>query len=275
MNYLAVYAGETAERDIWSEAAQYPLDVGSNKLVLIRNAEKLSQWDRLQSWMGYTRQLPGVYLVFVSNEIDLPHITANGKKAGLKPHLAMIRAPRGSIVKCSTPNESDALSWIQRRSSLDDATARHLLVRTGGDFVDISAVCRKLALFGGRANSSTIDAMCTERPGAGFVDNLLAINKKKALLAIPGLIERENNMMIGLLDSRLDLLQALHHVHNSGQPLREVMGINPYLARQYLPLARHYEPARCTYRRRVLAVVDDALRQGARDAVWEALVALW
>lgn len=275
LDYIPLYASESAEGHIWAEANQYPLNPGSNRLVLVRQAEKLTRWDRLQSWMTRTRQLPGVYLLLVSNETDLPYATAGGKRAGLKPHIAAIKAPRGSLVKCSMPNEADALAWVQRRSQLDDAAARHLLTRCGGDLATAAAVCAKLAVFGGRASTATIDAMCTERPAASFVDSLLALNKKQALLAVPDLAEREAAMLIGLLDSRLDLLQALHRIHNSGQSLRDLNGINPFLARQYLPIARHYEPSRCVYRRRVLAVIDDALRSGARDAVWEALVALW
>lgn len=275
LDYVALHASDSAERDIWSHAVQYPLDAGANRMILIRDAQKLTRWDRLQRWMAATRQLPGVYLVFVSNESDLPYVMDGGKKAGLKPHAAMIKAPRGSLVKCSTPNEDDAVAWVQRHARMGDDVARHLLDRAGGDLGEVKDVCAKVSLFDGPATVSSVNALCRQRPGESFTDSLLALDKRQALLSIPSLTDSDFAMTIGLLDSRLDLLQALHRIHNSGQSLWESSGINRYLARQYLPLARHYEPSRCVYRRRVLAVVDDVFRRGARDAVWEALVALW
>jgi DNA polymerase III delta subunit len=274
-NLLSLRASASTEAQVWAATAQYPLDTATPRLVIIRDAEKLTRWDRLTQWLGRTRQLPGVYLLFVSNENDLPYERAEGKKAGLKAHVAAIRAPRGSLVKCSMPNEADALAWVRRRAPMNDATAAHLLHRAGGDLGEVAAVCAKLSLFDGHASTATIDALCRQRPADSFTDSLLALDKTSALLAVADLNKHDSAMLIGLLDSRLDLLQTLHHIHNAGQPLWEISGVNRYLARQYLPIARHYEPARCVYRRRVLAVVDDAFRNGARDAVWEALVALW
>lgn len=275
LDYQSFHAGETHERDIWAEAFQYPLIPGSNRLIVIRDAEKLTHWDRLQTWLTHTRQLPGVYLVFVSNETDLPYLMAGGKRAGLKPHVAMIKAPRGSLVRCSMPAEDDAVAWVQRRSQLPESLARYLLVRTGGSLADAAAVCAKISLFDGQIGKTTIDVLARLRPSQSFADTLLRLEKPLALLAAADIEQSETGKVIGLLDSRLDLLQALHRIQVAGQSLRDATGVNPYLARQYIGIARHYDPSRCVYRRRVLAVVDDAFRNGARDGVWEALVALW
>lgn len=275
IDYVTLSHQPAFDRQVWSAANQYPLNPGANRLVLVRDAEKLTRWEQLELWMGRTRQLPGVYLVFVSNETDLPYVMTGGKKDGLKPHVAAIKAPRGHVVRCTMPNEVDAVAWVRRRARLDDETARHLLTRSGGNLAAVSAVCAKLALFDGNAGRSTIDALCQERPVESFVDCLLAVDKKAALRCIADLLEADYAKTISLLDSRLDMLQVLNKVQAAGQGFRDVPSINPYLVRQYMPIAKHYDGRRCVYRRRVLAVIDDALRSGAREGVWEALVALW
>lgn len=274
LDYQCLYAGSD-ETEVWATVRQYPLTPGANRLIVVRDAEKLTRWAQLTSWMATTRQLPGVYLVLVSNDSDLPYITELGRKGGLKPHIAAIKAPRGSLVRCAMPAEDDAVAWVRRRAQMDDATAKFLLTRTGGNLATVAAVCAKINLFDGAAGTATIEALCAEKPSASFVDLLLGLDKKAALLRVPDLPDAEAGKLIGLLDSRLDLLASLHRIQVTGQSLREATGINPYLARLYIGIAKHYDQSRCVYRRRVLAVVDDAFRNGAREGVWEALVALW
>lgn len=274
LDYVSLSATSTFDRDVWAEANQFPLVAGSNRMILIRDAEKLNHWEQLTLWLTRTRALPGVYLVFVSNEPDLP-MTGSGNKRTLKPHVAQLRAPRGFVVRCTMPGEADALAWICRRGRLDEALARHLLTRTGGNLAAAAAVCTKLSLFPQAAGTAAVDALVAETPAADFTDNLIALDKRRALLTVGGLGYDDYFKVIALLDSRLDLLHKLHRMQNAGQNWRDVTGINPFLQRQYLPHARHYDQAACTRRRRVLAVLDDAVRSGARDAIPESLVALW
>jgi hypothetical protein len=133
----------------------------------------------------------------------------------------------------------------------------------------------KLRLFEQAAGAATINALVAEAPAADFTDSLIALDKRTALLSLPGLADAELISLIALLDSRLDLLERLHRIQIAGRSWRDASGVNPFLLRQYMPHARHYDSTSCTRRRRVLAVVDDALRTGARDGVFEALTALW
>lgn len=274
LDHVSLSFSPTFERDVWAAANQYPLNPGSNRMILIRDADRLTRWQQLEAWLTRTRTMPGVYLVFVSNEPDLPTHTLAGKKV-LKPHVAALRAPRGSLVKCTMPAEADALAFVRRRAPLDDSTARYLLTRTGGNLGAAAAVCAKLRLFEQAAGAATINALVAEAPAADFTDNLIALDKRQALLSLTGLADAELIRLIALLDSRLDLLERLHRIQIAGQSWRDVSGVNPFLLRRYMPHARHYDAAGCTRRRRVLAVVDDALRTGARDGVFEALTALW
>ena len=274
MDYISLSSSPTLDRDVWAEANQYPLTPGSNRLVLVRDADKLTRWQPLENWLARTRSLPGVYLLFISGEPDLPYTTVGGRKT-LKPHVALIKAPRGSVVRCTGLNEADLIAWVRRRSALDETQARHLLTRTGGNLTMAAAVCHKLALFGLSVGSETLNKLITEQPSAEFTDHLIALDKRRALLALPNLDDADRLKMVALLDSRLDLLEKLNRIHTAGRSWRDATGVNPFLLRQYMPYARHYDSSSCTNRRRVLAVIDDALRSGARLAVMEALVALW
>lgn len=273
-DYLSLSYSSTFERDVWAEANQFPMTPGANRMVLIRDAEKLTRFEQLELWLTRTRALPGVYLVFVSGEGDLP-MTGTGNRRTLKPHVEKLRAPRGYLVRCTTPSEPDAVAWIRQRAPLDEDLAKFLLTRTGGNLAACAAVTAKLALFSQAAGEGTVTALVNESPAADLTDSLIALDKRRALLSIDGMRHDDLFRVLALLDSRLDLLQKLHRIQIAGQTWRDVTGISPFLQRQYMPHARHYDPASCARRRRILAIVDDALRNGARVGVLECLVALW
>lgn len=274
MDYISLSLSPTLDRDVWAEANQYPLTPGSNRLILVRDADTITRWQPLQTWLARTRTLPGVYLLFVSSQPDLPYTTVGGKKT-LKPHVALLKAPRGFVVRCTGLNEADAVAWVQRRSPLDAASAQYLLTRTGGNLAAAAAVCAKVTLFGQSVRSVALNTLITEQAADDFTDYLIALDKRRALLALPDLDDADRLKAVALLDSRLDLLERLNRIHTAGRSWRDVTGINPFLLRLYMPYARHYDSSACSNRRRALAVIDDALRSGARDAVMESLVALW
>lgn len=270
LDYVSLSYGPAYEREVWAAANQFPLTPGANRMVLIRDADKLTRWSQLDTWLSRTRSLPGVYLVFVS---DRPEDL--GTRKGVPAHLAGIRAPRGFIVRACGLSENDAVAWVQARSSLDTALAKYLLTRTGGNLDAAAAVCAKLALFDQGAGSATINALVAESSSDDFTDNLIAGDKRKALMRLPDLAHTDRIKAVALLDSRLDLLERLHRMKIAGHSWREASGISPFLLRQYMPHATGYDPDTCTHRRQVLAVLDDVLRRGVHDGVLESLVALW
>lgn len=260
---------------LWAKTHQHPMAPGGNRLVVIRDAEKITSWEPLTIWVTQRRTLPGVHLIFVSNDADLPRQNT-AKRAAAADHIEAMKPPRGYVVRCSSVSAADALAWVIARSTMDERTARHLLTRVGGDLTAAGAVCAKLRVFGDVDVTTTIiDNLVDKIPGDTFVELLLAGHKSDAFASISDIPDREAGKVIGLLDSRLDLLAKLWDAQAQGRYGQQIHGINPFLIRQYTPIAKHYEPARCAHSRQVLAVVDDALRQGARAGVWETLVALW
>lgn len=275
LNYASLTAGLDTEATIWAVANQYPLSTGASRLTVIRDADKLKKWDALTLWAGNLRTMPGSHLLFVSAEPDFPY-TGDGKRGTLKPHVELIKN-KGRIVRCAMPNEPDAIAWVRRRCPLlDDDTAQYLLTRAGGSLSITVNVAAKLSLFTNVVvTTATIDLLVEERSGLSFVDALLHDDKRAAVTLAPSLDRAERSRVTALLDSRLDLLGQLWNTVRAGQGLRDVTGVNPFLARLYLPVAKHYSPQRCAYSRRLLAVVDDAHRRGADEGVMEALVALF
>jgi DNA polymerase III delta subunit len=271
LDYHSRSASANQPREIWAAANQYPLAPGANRLVLVRDVEKLTGWEPWEGWLNRARYLPDVYLVLVSGEADFPNDDAGKHRV----ELAQAKRRLVQMVRCAMPNEADAIAWARQRGNLDEDMARHLLTRAGGDLRVTAGVCAKLSLFPGRPGKGIINELCEENSGLSFVDALLNGNKPAALRALPNMDELEWLRVLGLLDSRLDTLATLWKAVRSGYTQREVTGMPVFLVRQYMPVAKHYDPQRCVYARRVLAVIDNAVRSGARGAAMESLVALW
>lgn len=267
--FVSLSRSSTFDTDVWAEAFQSPLTPGQPRLVVVRDAEHLKRWDKLHLWMGFRRRMPGIFLVFVSGQPDVPK--AGGKVVA---HLAIIKAPAGFLVRATAPKDDDAIAFARRRApGLDADMAAYLLDRAGGELITVASACAKISLFNGKVGPTTIDALCAERPADNFVNHLVASQKRQALQCLPDLDDRSLGVL-HRLGNLIDLLARLHRIQISGQSWRDA-GVDSFQARLYLPYARDYDLRRCVYRRRVLAVVEDALLQGATTGVMEGLVALW
>lgn len=263
IDHVSLSCVDTPAPEVWAQARMYPVTPAAPRLVVARDAHALTSWAPLQPWLDTCRTLPKVYLLFVSAQPDLPDPTP--------AHVAVLTARRhGQVVKCSTPNTEDLLVWLRRRLPIDQAMAYRLLSNVGGDVSAAADAAGKLAVFDGAPGPASVDAVCAT-PTGEFVTALLTGDKPAAIAAA-------HTATLGTLTTlaaRVDLLGDLWHAVRAGRSAREIRGHPPFLVHRYLPLARHYDPRRCAYARRVLAVVEDAYRSGARIGVIEALVALW
>jgi DNA polymerase III delta subunit len=264
-------AGQDSDRDVWAAAHQYPGAVPTNRLIVVRQAQRFKIWRPLAGWLDAYRALKGIYLIFVSDEADF---TTAGRTGELVAHLQVIR-DRGRIVRCAAPNHDDCLKWIKAQSNLTDEAAEHLIDRAGGDVQIIGNLLRKLELFENTASSGAIDALVDREPADTFSELLLANDKRGALIAGSRVSEKDIIGIVSAADRRLDVLEKLWTASHAGLAVRDIRGINPYLIRKYSNLARTYDPARVAKIRRLLAVCDRALRSGVSDGVIEALIAMW
>lgn len=266
-------AGTVPDGDIFAATHQYPVHSGGNRLVVVRDASKIKRWDPLHTWLAESRRLAGSHLVFVAGTADLPTGTGPLAKA-----VEAIKAKRSLsvVVRATQLNQDDAHAWLRRRAPrLSDYVAAHLLARVGGNLLAAAHVAAKLSLFDATAGTATIDALVERIPNDTFVDAVLHRNRRDAFAAAPTMTDDDALRAVGTLDQRLDLLDRLRRGLATGRRPHEIPGVNPYLGRRYATIAPRYDPRRSANCRHVLAVVDAALRSGARTGCLETLVALW
>lgn len=282
---LHLVVGEDSERSIWAAAEQHPLG-SSPRLVIIRNAEDLKNWDRFIAWMRDRTLNPRTYLVLISNEERIPKTTPtreerrDGAKPEPLPHIAAIGA-RGHVVECrpfTSATAHHSIPWVQSKVRMREGVAKHLMERSDFNLRHVRDLCAKLAVFPGEPTIAVINDMLTERPRDSFADALLALDRKTALLALREIPPSDYGRVIGLLDSRLELAGMIHDMqveHRSQGEITKAAGQQAFLVKDVLPVAKHYDIKRRQSIRKVLAVADEAYRSGQTESVMEALTLFW
>lgn len=69
MDYVSLVAGSSPDREIWAALNQYPFDPKANRLVLVRDVERVKRWAPFLDWMANSRLLPTNYALFVSSSL--------------------------------------------------------------------------------------------------------------------------------------------------------------------------------------------------------------
>lgn len=284
-DYVPLVVGEDSEREVWAQINQYPVGSG-NRLVVIRNADRLQRLDRLPEFIKARTSNPRTHLVFISNEEKIarteptPEEKREGKKGRLVPHLAAI-GTKGHVIECRPFTQSTAkyaIAWVQDKVRMREGIAAHLLNRANGDLRLVRDLCAKLALFPEQVSISTVNGMLTEQPRDSFVNALLALDRPTALLALREMTTNDYSRTIGLLDSRLDLAGLVHDMLAKHHPQYEIAAAassQAFLVPDLMPVAKHYDAKRRHAIRRVLAVADEAMRGGNYEGVMEIIVAFW
>lgn len=283
LDYMALRAGRVPDRDLWAAAFTYPATPGARRLLVVRDAEKISNWRPMKSWFERSRELPGVWIVFVSADDGFydKSIKDEDSDDKLRPHVRVIKdASQGYIVRCAALSDDDAVAWLRARSSqMSDLVAQRVLVRVGGNLSAAAAVAKKASVFGGQLPEKVADALCQEASANDFSDDLLAMQKRAALLAAISVERGEIGRLLGLLDSRLDLMSkinaALRQRMFDARAVASSQDVKIFLVLKYRAAAKLYDPARVRSCRQALAVCDDAHRSGATQGVLQTLVALW
>lgn len=278
IDYISMVGGVDKDRDIWAAANQYPTDPTAKRLVLVRNAEKITRWKPLEGWIAASRTIPTLHLLFVSEEHDFPYVkTPEGKNVELKTHAEAIKN-RGRIIRCSPPAEEDQYTWLKQFGNLSDDTAKYLLTRVAGDLVAAKGAVLKASMFQGEITPSVVDVMVLPEPGDAFVLELLALRKDRAINSVVGVAEKDISKTIGILDSRLEVLGKLHRLQRERKTAKDIIvsgAVNQFLVRMLIPYASTYDQSKRLHCRRVLAAADDAYRSGARTGILETVTALW
>lgn len=285
-NYLPLSVGEDSERDIWAEVFTLPQGLNQSRLIVVRNAERLKEPERMTAFSKRAGAHPDTYLVMVSNDASVPHQEPDedqrrrGAKGDVVPYLAALTG-KGTVIECR-PFTSDtaeiAVAWVQAKTGMRQAVAGHLLNRADGNMRLVRDTCQKLSVLGFEATISAVNDLLAEQPRDTFVDALVAMDKKGALMALERMQPDDYSRSLGLLDFHLDLAGMVHDMtvdHKTPYEIMRRAGNKSFLVKELIPVARHYDPKRRAGVRRVLAVADEALKSGARTGVLESVVALW
>jgi hypothetical protein len=252
----------------------------------MRGANRLQHLDRIADWVRTKNRNPLTYVVFVSDELSLAReeVTSEHKKEKTKPpylpHLQAING-KGALIECrpfTQATAKHAVAWVQTKVTIHKGIAGKLLERANADLRLTRDAYRKLALFPDEISEQTINLLLAARPRMTFVDALLEIDKRAAMLALEYLPEREYSSAIGLLDQRLEVVGTVRDMlvsHATTAQISSALGTMGFLARDLIPLAKAYDQKRRQQLRALLARTDEALKAGITRGPLEALVVFW
>lgn len=280
LDAVSFTASLATETDIWMAAGALPSAANYHRLVVVYDAQNLKRWQNLITLVEHSRELSHLYMVFVSSEPGLTQVPGaeEDSKPVLAPHLAALRdAAQGQLVVCSTPSYEDLIAWTKRQAPLSDNLAAYLLTRCGGELSAARDTCIKIRTMEfPEISRSTIDELAVFEPAVTFSDALITGDKRTAMAALPD--PYELGSVIGLLDSRLDMLAELHQAAADGMSAADMhsrLHAPQFVIAKYRRYAGSYTETSVRHRRAILAVADAAFRQGARTGVAESIVALW
>lgn len=284
-NYVPLALGEDSEREVWAEVFAVPMGEAAVRLVVVRNAERLKQPERLLQFVKRADAHPGVYVVFVSNEPGVPRLepTEDQRFARSKGDVVpwLLLGTKIHTVECrpwTADTAKVAVEWVTTKTGMRANVAGYLLNRADGNMRLVRDVCLKLASFGQDITISAINDLLSAQPRDTLVNCLVAMNKKGALTALDRMVADDYSRTIGLLDSQLDLAGMVHDMtvaHHTLFEIQRAAGNKNFLVKDLMDVARHYDAKRRASIRSTLAVADDALRSGSRIGVLEAVIALW
>lgn len=287
-NYSSLDAKEMSSREVWSEIEQQPISDKGFRLVQVRNVEHLKNPERIIDWIKNRSKNPRTILVLVSSEAGIPRVPYEDPKQKGKgdpaPYIEAFSG-KGQVVECNPFTQSTAkhaVSWVQETTRIRSNVAGYLLDRANGNLRLVRDVCFKLSLFDTEITIPTINMLLREKPRDSFVDALLALDKKGALLALSELSEAEYSKTLGNLEYRLNQAGRIHELQmmhkDNGEIMKELQreyGGQVFYIQDLFPVAKHYTKNKIAELRKMLAMVDEAVQLNQRVGVMETIVSLW
>lgn len=280
-NLVGCRAGDMPEPGIWNAIEQDRLEPTTPKVVVVRDAEKLKDLGRLERWLKAKRNAPNTYVIFISNEDDFAKVETEEGGWERAPHLKAISAAKGYAVVCSQFTQTTAplaVEWVQSMVPMPKNVAGHLLDRADGDLRLARDACVKMRALGDHPTFLLVNQLLPAVPRSSFVDAVCQLDKKTALQRLRDTRRKEYLREVGQLDTRLTLLNQLHHMQARGAVYADMareLGSMAFLIKGNLPVAKHYDDKAVARRRGLLALCDAVLRHRVQTAVMEALVLNW
>lgn len=278
-DFFPYVAGQDSEREIWEQIDAHPIEK-ANRLIVIRSAQQLKSSERIIDFIQNKALNPYTYLVFVSDDDELPRVPVEKGKPELPDYLLAFKN-RGSVIECkpfTAATAKHAVAWVQEKAKISTQVAGFLLDRANGDLRLVRDLTTKLAVFPGQITAGTVTQMLSEVPRDTYADAMIMMDKKTALLALEKLQSDEYSATLGLLDARLEFVSNLHDwmsEQKSAGEIAKLAGKQQFLIKDVQQYAKHYDAKRRLAIRKLLAEADEVLRSGMTTGILESVTALW
>ncbi len=275
LDLQSVVAGDIPVTDIWAALNQYGMDPAARKFLLVRQAQRIKDWEPLADWLKRSRQMPSMFVCFVSDDEDFPaHDGKDGKRV-LDSPVADIKG-RGAIVRCAG-SETELAAYVATKVEVTRPVLQELLTRTGYSSAKIKDVLDKAAALGLPVTQEAVRALSADFGADDVVSALFYRRIPEALRLVSGMDSSEASRVIGTCSTVLDYMEHLYPAVISGSPLWEVVArgqVPDYPARIWWGAAKHFDPISREKARTALVVADQGASVGGVGAL-EALVGLW
>jgi len=267
-DYESHHASSLTEASIWLSCKQRSIGEDAPRVVLIRQADSLTDWFELEEWLtDWKKVLPNTYLVFMATD---------------DPPISSLRAPKAVLIKCNSLNKEDMIVWVKRNSGLSDSSAKILIEYCNGNLEDMANLCRVVSAVSDVESNVTLTshflASITDETASSFVDALVTLDKPRALSSIFYLTSEDKYKIISLLDIKLTQIFKLKTLLNKKLSLKEIAatsGIPFNVIKELLPSLKLYNDTRIAQCRKFLSLVDSYQQSGIETGILEALVASW
>lgn len=231
-------AEETDARAIVLAASAFPM-LGGRRLVVVRNAEKLSAADPLVAYLDDPS--PTTTLVLAT------------PKADFRQSLFQALRARAVVVECRTPWEDRIGGWIESEAaaagrSIDAEGVELLRLSAGSTLAELSKELEKLFLYAGPRTALTAADVAavtgTSRRHSVFdLQRAIGARDTRAALAVAlSMIEAGENMTrcVAQLGSWLEKLWLLPETGLPPAEAASLLGVKPFFVREYLNARRNF-----------------------------------
>ena len=294
------WASQTALYDIVNELNTYPLSPDGHRLIVVRDAEAITDWTDILEWLT-SKAFPKTTLIAISSEPRFDTAVPFKAQTCLRGHdKKQHEAGKGKVV-CTTcqgwkkkfstsgriyefnqtfteAGKRVAVDYIRRQGPISTEAAKHLLDRVGWDLAVGKAVMWKLSLFDTAITPPVIDVLTPALPSSEYVSALEGGRRGEAATLARTIGPEEHSRIIGQLEADLWHLQRLHTIAARGLGPRELASSGvPYVTIERLrPAAGHYHPAKVEECRAGLMMADNVRQTyGASTGLLEVLAAIW
>ena len=236
-----LFTGEDAEsREIALAAAAYPM-LGTQRLVIVKDAEKLRDTAALEAYLR--NPSPTTILVLIAPKPDF------------RQKLFQLLKAKAILVECKTLYDDKIGGWIEGEitatgRSIDAEGAELLRVSVGSSLAELSNELEKLYIYVGARKAMTagdVAAVVGVSRQFSVFDLQRALggrNARSALAILTRMIDAGENMTrcVAQLTTYFEKIWILPTTGVSQDQAASLLGVRPFFVSEYLSARRNFTP---------------------------------